>query len=135
MLLSMANTKERAPHEGETLARLIREKYKGDGGQATFAANAKIVPSTVSHWVKFPRFPKGRWASVRDAMEANGMKASEIRDEPIVFSREKATQVEDLTPIVDEWSTDQLRNLRRILESSDSSRRDLLLFLKGRLSK
>lgn len=133
MLALMSQTKERAPHEGETLARMIREKY-GEGGQTTFARKADVSTSVVTAWIKFDTLPKARWRSVQAALAANGMDASRIRDEPTVFSREKGTP-EELHPLVNDWSADSLRVLRRILKATDSNRRDLLYWLEGKLAR
>lgn len=90
MLSSMAETKR---SEGQALAALITEKY-GSRGQATFAQKAKVSAPTVTIWVSTDRFKRGMWRSVKEAVEANGLEWKSIREEPITFSRDKATSSE-----------------------------------------
>ncbi len=117
-----------AKHEGEALVALLKAHGKTP---ADLWRAAGKTPSAETKWVQADEFGPGAWRTVRDALLGMGIPTDSIRPDAIVMARERTAR--DLTPLVAEWSKEQLRTLRDLLQASDLERTQLAFWIRGKL--
>lgn len=130
------------PTEGKTEGAKLEALLERTGvGKAELGAGVGVSGSAVTKWVKAIAFEDRQWDTVRRALLAAGLDPTEIRAEPVRLNRDRALTMpaEDLWPAASTLLSkkadepERLQALKRILEASDLSRRDLLNVIRGQL--
>lgn len=116
-------------HEGERLRRLLDStRYE----KKQLADAIGVTKQSVQQWVKQSKFSPAIWEKLQTGLMALGLDPAAIRPTGAVVS---SVTIEDLTRLVESWSSVQLSVLKRILESDETSRRVLLAYVYGALRK
>lgn len=125
-------------HNGEALRLLLeRERYT----QAQLAKAAGVTRTAVGRWSKAREWSKKMREKIHGALRTLGLDPGDLsmldtgaldEPEPCFFTAEPTPRREDLTPLVESWPVEILTsaNLQRILEADDSSREELLRYVR-----
>lgn len=123
-----SDVENESQNESEAEGFKLRRLLKGAKIEQVALANACGVSQTsTTRWMREETFSAYVWPRLQKGLHKLGLDSHAIRPQQ---EEESST---DLTPFLSTFSRDQMEALRRILESSQRSRADLLQYIRGAL--